>query len=230
MTQTHSARPIRPRRWFATVWAMPVLLAALSAGMHYLEGGAFDAAWTGRTLLLAAVPLLMADRLAMLNSARVRRIMGRRFRYFAGATLALFYAQGCILLMIDGDDSRIALQMTIWMIAAVVFGAVLSGRQSRLQSARSPDLADRYIDLDDLEYGNWFMRTGQYWGPPVGVGIFLAFAWANGADDDPGFTQWLMVLLLSIGGERCLRPWHRNPFAMSYALGFGLLFYALLFT
>lgn len=214
MTETQSARPIRPRRWFATVWAMPVLLAALSAGMHYLEGGAFDAAWTGRTLLLAAVPLLMADRLAMLSSARVRQITGRQFRHFAATTYATFWGVMMILLALDSADDQIAVQATVWVLIAPLFGAFMS-RMSSTTTLRTPDLADRHLDLDKLTEGNWLQRTSHRWWAPVAAALWPALIWADRAVDDLTYILfWLVLLLAALPALPVRPPWRRNPFLL----------------
>lgn len=214
MTLTVSPQPMRPRRWFALIWATPVLFAALSAGIHLFNGGAFDAGWMGRTALLMSVPLLMADRMAMLSSARVRQITGRQFRHFAATTYATFWGVMMILLALDSADDQIAVQATVWVLIAPLFGAFMS-RMSSTTTLRTPDLADRHLDLDKLAEGNWLQRTSHRWWAPVAAALWLALIWADRAADDLTYTLfWLVVLLAALPALPVRPPWRRNPFLL----------------
>lgn len=219
MKAAEPPQPMRPHRWFAIMWATPLVLAALSAGMQLLQGGAFDSAWMGRTALLMAVPLLMADRMAMLNSARVRQIMGRRFRYFVATIYATFWGVMMILVTFDTSDDQIAVQATVWVVVAPLFGAFLS-RLSSTAAPQTPDLADRHLDLDKLEDGNLFQRTGHLWWEPFAAVLWLVAIWTYRDGDDLTYTWFLLVILLAASPALPARPpWRRNPFVLSRLVG-----------
>lgn len=219
MTATESAQPMRPRRWFAIMWATPILFAALSAGMQLFHGGAFDAAWTRRTLLLMSVPLVMADRMAMLNSVRVRQIIGRWYRYFRATTSATFWGVMLILLTHDSSDDQAAVTATVWVVIAPLMGAFMT-RLPSAAAVRTPDLADRYLDLDKLEDGNWFQRTSHLWWAPFAAALWLMLIWEDRAADDLTNTWfWLVILLAALPALPTRPPWRRNPFLLSRLLG-----------
>jgi hypothetical protein len=223
MTQTQSARPIRSRRWVATMWVTPALLAALSAGMHYLERGPFDAAWMARTMLIMSLPLLMADRMTMLISARVRRIMGRRFRYFVATTYATFLGVMVILLAHDSSHEQVAVTATVWMVTATLMGGFMSGLPSTA-AVQTPDLADRHPDLDKLADGNWFRRTEYLWWTPFAAALWLVLIWTNRAADDLTYNWFsLVVLLAGAPGRPARPPWHRNTVALCRLVGFLMM-------
>jgi hypothetical protein len=231
MTVKETSQSMHPRRWFAIIWATPVFFAALSAGIQLFHGGAFDAAWTSRTLLIMSVPLVMADRMAMLNSVRVRQIMGRWYRYFMATTYASFYGVLMILVNHDSSFDQIAVRATVFVFGAVVFGAAMS-RLPSSYTVRTTDLADRYLDLDTLEDGNWYQRTSHLWWAPFAAALWLTLIWTDRAADDLTYIWFQLFLLLAALPALPTRPSLRlNPFLLSrlvasiVAVGVGLVAY-----
>jgi len=219
MTQTQSARPIRPRRWFASIWAESVLFAAVSAVLQLGPGGAFDAAWMARTMLLMSLPLLMADRMTMLVSARARRIMGRQFRYFAATTYATFMGVMLILLTHHSTGDQAAATATVFVVMAPLMGAFLSRRPSAA-AVHTPDLADRYLDFDKLVDGNWFQRPGHPWWMTFVAALWLVLLWTNRDADDLTYTWFLLVLYVGVlPALPKRRPLRRNPLFMCMLVG-----------
>ncbi|MDR9427248.1 MAG: hypothetical protein RI538_07830 [Salibaculum sp.] len=220
MTQTQSARPNRPRRWFASIWATSVFSAAGSAVLQFYNGGAFDVAWMARAMLLMSLPFLMADRMTMLVSARARRIMGRQFRYFVATTYATLLGVMLILLNHDSTGDQAAVEATVNVVIAIFLGVFMSGTTSAAV-VQTPDLADRYLDLDKLVDGNWFLRAGHLWWTPFAAALWLVLLWTNRDADDLTYTWFLLVLSVAVVPALPIRrpPFHRNPFSLTGLVG-----------
>lgn len=224
MTATAPARPIRPRRWFAVTWALPLLFAAASAGMHLSSGGAFYAVWMARRMLLMSLPLLMADRMAILNSARARQIMGRQFRYFVATTYATLEGVMVILLTHDSSDDQVAAGANRLGDDSPAHGGDRERAALSTAAVQTPDLADRHLDLDKLEDGNWVRRTEYLWWTPFAAALWLVLIWTSRAADDPTYIWFsLVVVLAGAPGRPARPPWRRNTVAVCRLVGFLLM-------
>jgi hypothetical protein len=180
----------------------------------------FRRGWMARAMLLMSLPFLMADRMTMLVSARARRIMGRQFRYFVATTYATLLGVMLILLNHDSTGDQAAVEATVNVVIAIFLGVFMSGTTSAAV-VQTPDLADRYLDLDKLVDGNWFLRAGHLWWTPFAAALWLVLLWTNRDADDLTYTWFLLVLSVAVVPALPIRrpPFHRNPFSLTGLVG-----------
>lgn len=214
---------------FSRTWLAPVLLLAAGSAAEAAYGGYFGHDWVLRMLLLAAVPLVMVDRLAILRSYRAREILGKRFWIYAANAFGAYWSTLMIFVMWP-SLTNFHWGFTIWL----VMGAGLGLFEARRHKVQMPDLADQYLDLEKFQTGNWFVRTGYIWWVPSMALLLLAMVWTQNTPDGQAIfsERYLIIqvfmLLVFLGFHPDRKPILKSKMYWTRLLGTSLFLIAIL--
>lgn len=213
---------------FTKVWLTSFFLVAAGSASEAGYGGSFDHNWVLRMLLLAAIPLVMVDRLAILKSKRAREILGARFWIYATNAFGAYWAT--LMVFIAWPSlTNLQLGITIWIFA----GGALGFFEASRHKIQTPDLADQYLDLEKFQTGNWFIRTSYLWWVPFAAILLLGMIWtsSNSEGTDIFSERYLLVhmfiMFAFVGGIPDRKPILNSKIYWTRAVGATLFLIAV---